>query len=138
MHYNSALQRLAVRYWIGVFEQPCYRVSKPGVYFLTSKQLVMRLPLVDPSLCVSRFTNMQDVGENSQVVFNRDLPLIARIDRDWVRTDLQSSRYLPGISHGCCTNAPKLTFAERDDPCSRDDTAESVRFVSYRLALLSL
>ncbi|KAF9937743.1 transcription factor TFIIIB subunit brf1 [Mortierella alpina] len=85
-------------------------VFKLGVTFLhLSKQLNLTLPLVDPSLYISRFANMLDFGEDTQRVANDALRLVSRMDRDWIRT----GRRPAGICGACLLIAARMHHYRR-------------------------
>ncbi|KAF9585430.1 transcription factor TFIIIB subunit brf1 [Lunasporangiospora selenospora] len=85
-------------------------VFKLGVTFLhLSKQLNLTLPLVDPSLYISRFATMLDFGEDTQRVANDALRLVSRMDRDWIRT----GRRPAGICGACLLIAARMHHYRR-------------------------
>ncbi|KAK3813005.1 MAG: hypothetical protein J3Q66DRAFT_41331 [Benniella sp.] len=85
-------------------------VFKLGVTFLhLTKQLNLILPLVDPSLYISRFATMLDFGEDTQRVANDALRLVSRMDRDWIRT----GRRPAGICGACLLIAARMHHYRR-------------------------
>ncbi|GJJ68295.1 transcription factor IIIB 90 kDa subunit [Entomortierella parvispora] len=85
-------------------------VFKLGVTFLhLSRQLNLQLPLVDPSLYISRFATMLDFGEDTQRVANDALRLVSRMDRDWIRT----GRRPAGICGACLLIAARMHHYRR-------------------------
>ncbi|KAG0266606.1 transcription factor TFIIIB subunit brf1 [Mortierella polycephala] len=87
-------------------------VFKLGVTFLhLTKQLNLTLPLVDPSLYISKFATMLDFGEDTQRVANDALRLVARMDRDWIRT----GRRPAGICGACLLIAARMHHYRRSE-----------------------
>ncbi|KAG0038577.1 transcription factor TFIIIB subunit brf1 [Podila clonocystis] len=85
-------------------------VFKLGVTFLhLTKQLNLTLPLVDPSLYISRFATMLDFGEDTQRVANDALRLVSRMDRDWIRT----GRRPAGVCGACLLIAARMHHYRR-------------------------
>ncbi|KAG0057276.1 transcription factor TFIIIB subunit brf1 [Gryganskiella cystojenkinii] len=85
-------------------------VFKLGVTFLhLTRQLNLTLPLVDPSLYISRFATMLDFGEDTQRVANDALRLVSRMDRDWIRT----GRRPAGICGACLLIAARMHHYRR-------------------------
>ncbi|KAF9970955.1 transcription factor TFIIIB subunit brf1 [Actinomortierella ambigua] len=85
-------------------------VFKLGVTFLhLSRQLNLRLPLVDPSLYISRFAAMLDFGEDTHRVAHDALRLVSRMDRDWIRT----GRRPAGICGACLLIAARMHHYRR-------------------------
>ncbi|KAF9301095.1 transcription factor TFIIIB subunit brf1 [Mortierella antarctica] len=85
-------------------------VFKLGVTFLhLTKQLSLTLPLVDPSLYISRFATMLDFGEDTQRVANDALRLVSRMDRDWIRT----GRRPAGVCGACLLIAARMHHYRR-------------------------
>ncbi|KAG0227801.1 transcription factor TFIIIB subunit brf1 [Actinomortierella wolfii] len=85
-------------------------VFKLGVTFLhLTKQLNLRLPLVDPSLYISRFAAMLDFGEDTHRVAQDALRLVSRMDRDWIRTGRRPS----GICGACLLIAARMHHYRR-------------------------
>ncbi|KAF9932858.1 transcription factor TFIIIB subunit brf1 [Linnemannia zychae] len=85
-------------------------VFKLGVTFLhLTKQLNLQLPLVDPSLYISRFANLLDFGEDTQRVANDALRLVSRMDRDWIRT----GRRPAGVCGACLLIAARMHHYRR-------------------------
>ncbi|KAG0287027.1 transcription factor TFIIIB subunit brf1, partial [Dissophora globulifera] len=85
-------------------------VFKLGVTFLhLTKQLNLVLPLVDPSLYISRFATLLDFGEDTQRVANDALRLVSRMDRDWIRT----GRRPAGICGACLLIAARMHHYRR-------------------------
>ncbi|KAF8932349.1 transcription factor TFIIIB subunit brf1, partial [Dissophora ornata] len=85
-------------------------VFKLGVTFLhLTKQLNLILPLVDPSLYISRFATLLDFGEDTQRVANDALRLVSRMDRDWIRT----GRRPAGICGACLLIAARMHHYRR-------------------------
>ncbi|KAG0076401.1 transcription factor TFIIIB subunit brf1 [Linnemannia elongata] len=81
-----------------------------GVTFLhLTKQLNLQLPLVDPSLYISRFATMLDFGEDTQRVANDALRLVSRMDRDWIRT----GRRPAGVCGACLLIAARMHHYRR-------------------------
>lgn len=74
-----------------------------------SRQLNLSLPLVDPSLYISRFATMLDFGEDTQRVANDALRLVSRMDRDWIRT----GRRPAGICGACLLIAARMHHYRR-------------------------
>ncbi|KAF9914134.1 transcription factor TFIIIB subunit brf1 [Lobosporangium transversale] len=87
-------------------------VFKLGVTFLhLTKQLHIVLPLVDPSLYISRFATMLDFGEDTQRIANDALRLVSRMDRDWIR----SGRRPAGICGACLLIAARMHHYRRSE-----------------------
>ncbi|KAG0257876.1 transcription factor TFIIIB subunit brf1 [Actinomortierella ambigua] len=73
------------------------------------QQLNLRLPLVDPSLYISRFAAMLDFGEDTHRVAHDALRLVSRMDRDWIRT----GRRPAGICGACLLIAARMHHYRR-------------------------
>ncbi|KAJ1934424.1 transcription factor TFIIIB subunit brf1, partial [Linderina pennispora] len=62
-------------------------VFKLGAIFAKLVQaLNLQVPLVDPSLYISRFAAMLEFGDKTQAVCMDAIRLVQRMDRDWIRT----------------------------------------------------
>ncbi|KAJ1796264.1 transcription factor TFIIIB subunit brf1 [Coemansia sp. RSA 2399] len=59
--------------------------------------LNIQLPIVDPSLYISRFASMLEFGDKTQQVCMDAIRLVQRMDRDWIRT----GRRPAGICGAC-------------------------------------
>ena len=68
-----------------------------GTFVKLVRSLNLTLPLVDPSLYISRFASMLEFGEKTQEVALDALRLVQRMDRDWLRT----GRRPAGICGAC-------------------------------------
>ncbi|KAJ2453574.1 transcription factor TFIIIB subunit brf1 [Coemansia sp. RSA 2336] len=66
--------------------------------------LNLRLPIVDPSLYISRFASMLEFGEKTQLVSMEAIRLVQRMDRDWIRT----GRRPAGICGACLLIAARM------------------------------
>ncbi|KAJ2721760.1 transcription factor TFIIIB subunit brf1 [Coemansia sp. Benny D115] len=53
--------------------------------------LSLQLPIVDPSLYISRFASMMEFGDKTQQVCLDAIRLVQRMDRDWIRTGRRPS-----------------------------------------------
>lgn len=61
------------------------------------RTLHLVLPLVDPSLYISRFASLLEFGEETPKVVADALRLVQRMDRDW----MQTGRRPAGICGAC-------------------------------------
>jgi transcription factor IIIB subunit 2 len=61
------------------------------------RALELVLPLVDPSLYLSRFAALMDFGEETQKVVTDAMRIVQRMDRDW----MQTGRRPAGICGAC-------------------------------------
>ncbi|KAJ2473017.1 transcription factor TFIIIB subunit brf1 [Coemansia sp. RSA 2322] len=59
--------------------------------------LNLQLPIVDPSLFITRFASMLEFGDKTQQVCLDAIRLVQRMDRDWIRTGRRPS----GICGAC-------------------------------------
>ncbi|KAJ2160518.1 transcription factor TFIIIB subunit brf1 [Coemansia sp. RSA 552] len=59
--------------------------------------LNLRLPIVDPSMYISRFASMLEFGDKTNQVSLDAIRLVQRMDRDWIRTGRRPS----GICGAC-------------------------------------
>ncbi|KAJ1995394.1 transcription factor TFIIIB subunit brf1 [Coemansia sp. RSA 1358] len=66
--------------------------------------LNLQLPIVDPSLYISRFASMLEFGERTQQVCMDAIRLVQRMDRDWIRT----GRRPAGICGACLLIAARM------------------------------
>ncbi|KAJ1732250.1 transcription factor TFIIIB subunit brf1, partial [Coemansia biformis] len=66
--------------------------------------LNLKLPLVDPSLYISRFASMLEFGDKTQQVCLDAIRLVQRMDRDWIRTGRRPS----GICGACLLIAARI------------------------------
>ncbi|KAF7722975.1 transcription factor TFIIIB subunit brf1 [Apophysomyces ossiformis] len=57
-----------------------------GTFLKLVRVLCLKLPLVDPSIYISRFAAALDFGEYTQRVAHDAVRLVQRMDRDWIRT----------------------------------------------------
>lgn len=80
-------------------------VYQLGATFLKLCQLLhLELPLVDPSLYISRFANMLDFGLKTRMVIRDANRLVQRMNRDW----LQLGRRPAGICAACLFIAARM------------------------------
>ncbi|KAI8324021.1 BRF1-domain-containing protein [Martensiomyces pterosporus] len=66
--------------------------------------LNLQLPIVDPSLYISRFASMLEFGDKTQQVCLDAIRLVQRMDRDWIRT----GRRPAGICGACLLIAARM------------------------------
>ncbi|OAD80170.1 hypothetical protein PHYBLDRAFT_121728, partial [Phycomyces blakesleeanus NRRL 1555(-)] len=71
--------------------------------------LCLKLPLVDPSIYISRFAAALDFGEYTQRVAQDAVRLVQRMDRDWIRT----GRRPAGICGACLLIAARVNGFRR-------------------------
>ncbi|KAG0168371.1 transcription factor TFIIIB subunit brf1 [Apophysomyces sp. BC1015] len=57
-----------------------------GTFLKLVRVLCLKLPLVDPSIYISRFAAALDFGDYTQRVAHDAVRLVQRMDRDWIRT----------------------------------------------------
>jgi transcription factor IIIB subunit 2 len=70
---------------------------------------IKNLPLVDPSIYISRFANCLDFGEYTSRVASDAIRLVQRMDRDWIRT----GRRPAGICGACLLIAARMNGFRR-------------------------
>lgn len=68
------------------------------------KELNLKLPMIDPSLYISRFAAMLEFGNKTHVVANDALRLVQRMSRDWIHT----GRRPAGICGACLLIAARM------------------------------
>ncbi|KAJ8663408.1 hypothetical protein O0I10_000647 [Lichtheimia ornata] len=73
------------------------------------RTLNLRLPLIDPSIYISRFAAALDFGEYTQRVAQDAVRLVQRMDRDWIRTGRRPS----GICGACLLIAARMNGFRR-------------------------
>ncbi|CAG8608137.1 8483_t:CDS:2 [Paraglomus brasilianum] len=73
------------------------------------RELCLILPLVDPSLYITRFASMLEFGEETQKVASDALRLVQRMDRDW----MQTGRRPAGICGACLLIAARMNNFRR-------------------------
>ncbi|KAI8381450.1 uncharacterized protein BYT42DRAFT_613227 [Radiomyces spectabilis] len=71
--------------------------------------LVLKLPLIDPSIYISRFAAALDFGDYTQRVAHDAVRLVQRMDRDWIRT----GRRPAGICGACLLIAARMNGFRR-------------------------
>lgn len=71
--------------------------------------LCIKLPLIDPSIYISRFAAALDFGEYTQRVAHDAVRLVQRMDRDWIRT----GRRPAGICGACLLIAARINGFRR-------------------------
>ncbi|ORX60523.1 cyclin-like protein [Hesseltinella vesiculosa] len=71
--------------------------------------LCLQLPLIDPSIYISRFAAACDFGEYTQRVATDAVRLVQRMDRDWIRT----GRRPAGICGACLLIAARINGFKR-------------------------
>ncbi|KAI8073046.1 hypothetical protein BC940DRAFT_250460 [Gongronella butleri] len=71
--------------------------------------LCLKLPLIDPSIYISRFAAACDFGEYTQRVAQDAVRLVQRMDRDWIRT----GRRPAGICGACLLIAARINGFKR-------------------------
>ncbi|KAL1925245.1 uncharacterized protein VTP21DRAFT_128 [Calcarisporiella thermophila] len=87
-------------------------VFKLGSTFLRFiKVLHLNLPLVDPSLYISRFASMLEFGDHTHKVAQDALRLVQRMDRDWIQTGRRPS----GICGACLLIASRMNGFRRTE-----------------------
>lgn len=57
-----------------------------ATYLKLVKELVIQLPLIDPSVYISRFAHLLEFGEETQSVASDATRLVQRFNRDWMDT----------------------------------------------------
>lgn len=82
-----------------------------GSVFLKFVQVLClkNLPLVDPSIYISRFANGLDFGDYTSRVASDAIRLVQRMDRDWIRT----GRRPAGICGACLLIAARMNGFRR-------------------------
>ncbi|CAO3679751.1 unnamed protein product [Umbelopsis ramanniana] len=82
-----------------------------GSVFLKFVQVICikNLPLVDPSIYISRFANCLEFGEYTSRVASDAIRLVQRMDRDWIRT----GRRPAGICGACLLIAARMNGFRR-------------------------
>ncbi|KAI7849014.1 hypothetical protein BDC45DRAFT_521736 [Circinella umbellata] len=73
------------------------------------RTLNLKLPLIDPSIYISRFAAALDFGEYTQRVAHDAVRLVQRMDRDWIRT----GRRPAGICGACLLMAARINGFRR-------------------------
>ncbi|KAI8141097.1 hypothetical protein BJV82DRAFT_645506 [Fennellomyces sp. T-0311] len=73
------------------------------------RTLNLKLPLIDPSIYISRFAAALDFGEFTQRVAHDAVRLVQRMDRDWIRT----GRRPAGICGACLLMAARMNGFRR-------------------------
>lgn len=73
------------------------------------RTLNLKLPLIDPSIYISRFAAALDFGEYTQRVAHDAVRLVQRMDRDWIRT----GRRPAGICGACLLMAARMNGFRR-------------------------
>ncbi|KAI9320862.1 hypothetical protein BX666DRAFT_1851284 [Dichotomocladium elegans] len=73
------------------------------------RTLNLKLPLIDPSIYISRFAAALDFGEYTQRVAQDAVRLVQRMDRDWIRT----GRRPAGICGACLLIAARINGFRR-------------------------
>ncbi|ORX95439.1 BRF1-domain-containing protein [Basidiobolus meristosporus CBS 931.73] len=68
------------------------------------RELHLNLPLVDPSLYISRFAAMLEFGDKTHAVAADAMRLVQRMDRDWIQT----GRRPAGICGACLLIAARM------------------------------
>jgi transcription factor IIIB 90 kDa subunit len=92
-----------------------FKNDKVNVFTLGStflklvRELCLILPLVDPSLYITRFASMLEFGEETQKVASDALRLVQRMDRDW----MQTGRRPAGICGACLLIAARMNNFRR-------------------------
>ncbi|CAO3616901.1 unnamed protein product [Cunninghamella blakesleeana] len=71
--------------------------------------LCLKLPLIDPSIYISRFAAACDFGEYTHRVAQDAVRLVQRMDRDWIRTGRRPS----GICGACLLIAARINGFQR-------------------------
>ena len=86
-------------------------VYELGNTFLRLVRLLnLDLPLIDPSLYISRFASRLEFGEKTQSIAKTSLRLVARMKRDWMVT----GRRPAGICGACLYIAARMHQENRD------------------------
>lgn len=67
------------------------------------------IPAIDPSLYITRFTQLLDFGDETQKVAQDAVRLVQRFDRDWMNT----GRRPAGICGACCLLAARMNNFRR-------------------------
>ncbi|KAI9250880.1 hypothetical protein BDA99DRAFT_204177 [Phascolomyces articulosus] len=73
------------------------------------RTLNLKLPLIDPSIYISRFAAALDFGDYTQRVAHDAVRLVQRMDRDWIRT----GRRPAGICGACLLMAARINGFRR-------------------------
>lgn len=68
-----------------------------------------QIPAIDPSLYITRFTQLLDFGDETQKVAQDAVRLVQRFDRDWMNT----GRRPAGICGACCLLAARMNNFRR-------------------------
>ncbi|KAM0787378.1 hypothetical protein ACM66B_003464 [Microbotryomycetes sp. NB124-2] len=80
-----------------------------STYLKLVKELSLQLPVVDPSLYISRFASMLEFGEETQKVAQDATRLVARMGRDWMHI----GRRPAGICGACLLLAARMNNFRR-------------------------
>ncbi|KAK4049043.1 transcription factor TFIIIB subunit brf1 [Microbotryomycetes sp. JL201] len=80
-----------------------------STYLKLVRELSLQLPVVDPSLYISRFASMLDFGEETQKVAQDAVRLVARMGRDWMHI----GRRPAGICGACLLLAARMNNFRR-------------------------
>lgn len=81
-----------------------------GATFLKLVRVLnLKLPLIDPSIYISRFAAACDFGDYTQRVAQDAVRLVQRMDRDWIRT----GRRPAGICGACLLIAARINGFKR-------------------------
>ncbi|CAO3594341.1 unnamed protein product [Absidia cylindrospora] len=80
-----------------------------STYLKLLRVLNLKLPLIDPSIYISRFAAESDFGDYTQRVAQDAVRLVQRMDRDWIRT----GRRPAGICGACLLIAARINGFKR-------------------------
>ncbi|KAJ1812601.1 transcription factor TFIIIB subunit brf1, partial [Coemansia sp. RSA 2599] len=80
-------------------------VFKLGATFVKLVNMLnLQLPIVDPTIYISRFASMLEFGDKTQQVCMDAIRLVQRMERDWIRTGRRPS----GICGACLLIAARM------------------------------
>lgn len=79
------------------------------MFLKLTRILGIKLPLVDPSIYISRFAAAMDFGEYTQRVAHDAVRLVQRMDRDWIQT----GRRPAGVCGACLLIAARINGFRR-------------------------
>lgn len=80
-----------------------------STYLKLVKELSLQLPIVDPSLYISRFAALLEFGEETQKVAQDAVRLVARMGRDWMHI----GRRPAGVCGACLVLAARMNNFRR-------------------------
>lgn len=80
-----------------------------ATYLKLRKQLGLQMPVIDPSLFISRFAALLEFGEETQKVAQDAVRLVSRMQRDWMDTGRRPS----GLCGACLLLAARMNNFRR-------------------------